>query len=392
MENELGYYQVKDVKFTNKIQAILHAQKSLDEITWNYHSDKFNQVKWNEEPLTDLDTLYRLRAQQIRSQYDYIIVMCSGGADSTNVIKSFLNNDIAVDEIIASAPISGLKNWNWDNKDTSVNNTISETKYALFPLLNDIASNHPKIKISINDYFEDIIKSKTDQWLYNCLDWINPVINVKGDLNKFTHIKDLAEQGKKIGIVWGLDKPILRYGTDGNIYSLISDLAVNNAVPPFNESYTNVDRVLFYWSPDLPELMIKQSHVVAKFANLKENHWILDAIKVLGKDNPLFVVPSAISNFNTKNDYQRGIVPALYPTTFDPNTFQCQKAKGSFMPLQHNWFYTLHKDTSIFQLFDSDFKLFYKNINPKYLNPAKNGFKSYIQKYNIGPIASFMDK
>ena len=114
VENELGYYQVNNTKFTNKIQAILEAQKTLAEVTWDYYSNTFNQVEWNKEPQIDLDSLYRLRAQQIRNQYDYVIVMCSGGADSTNVIRSFLNNGIHVDEVVASAPISGLNNWNWN--------------------------------------------------------------------------------------------------------------------------------------------------------------------------------------------------------------------------------------------------------------------------------------
>jgi hypothetical protein len=188
MENELGYYSVNNQKYTNKIQAVLEAQKTLADITWDFHNDTFNRINWTSEPNLSLDVLYKMRAQQIRDQYDYVIVMCSGGADSTNVIKSFLNNNIFVDEIVAGAPMSGLNNWNWNNKDTSVSNTISETKYALFPLLNDIASQYPTVKITFNDYFENIIKYKTDEWLYTCQDWINPVVNAKGRLDKFKHI------------------------------------------------------------------------------------------------------------------------------------------------------------------------------------------------------------
>ena len=397
MENELGYYCVNNQKYTNKIQAILEAQKTLAEIEWNFHNAKFNQVVWTVEPNISLDLLYKMRAQQIRDQYDYVIVMCSGGADSTNVVKSFLNNNIHVDEIIAGAPMSGLNNWNWNDQDTSVNNTISETKYALFPLLNDIATQYPNVKITLNDYFENIINYKTDEWLYNCQDWINPVVNAKGRLDKFKHIVNLAEQGKRIGVVWGIDKPSLRYDQDGNLYTLISDMGVNVADAPFDKNYPNVDRLLFYWTPDFPELMVKQAHVVARVAHKKENLWLINLIKKMGLGNNRWWKPASpndlIKDDHTKNDYQRNIVPLIYGTNVDP-VFQCQKSGVTFMPLQHDWFYTLHKDTPIYQLVDSDFRLFYKNLNKKYLKIDQNGtvfgFKSFMQLYKIGHCTQFM--
>lgn len=388
---EAGYYNVNGKKYTNKIQAVLEAQKTLSNITWNFHHEKFNQVDWTIEPELSLDELYRIRAQQIRDSYDYVIVMCSGGADSTNVIKTFLNNGIHVDEVIASAPMEGLKNWNWNDKDTSASNTISETKFALFPLLHEISTNYPKVKVTINDFFEDIINSKTDDWLYKCPDWITPIVTGKGDLNKFKYLKNMAEEGKRIGIVWGCDKPIMRYDKDGNMYSLITDLGVNNAVMPFDVCYPNVNRILFYWAPELPELLVKQSHVVARYVHKKENRWLVEAIKKFGnikfwqdKD------PTDPSIVNLKGDYQRGIVPAIYPTTVTP-VFQCQKSTVAFLPPQSTWFDKLHHGTRTYQLLESDFKLFYKSINPLYLSTQKTGFKLFSQNYKIGHYKQFLE-
>jgi hypothetical protein len=65
------------------------------------------------------------------------------------------------------------------------------------------------------------------------------------------------------------------------------------------------------------------------------------------------------------------------------------------MPLQHDWFYTLHKDSPIYQLVDSDFRLFYKNLNKKYLKIDQAGtvfgFKSFAQTYKIGHCTKFME-
>jgi len=394
MNDHAGYYLTNGKKYSNKIQAVLEAQKTLADISWNFYSEKFNHHDWTIEPTLCLEALYKVRAQQIRDEYDYVIVMCSGGADSTNVIKSFLNNNIHVDEVIGGAPVSGLNNWNWNDKDKSVNNTISETKYALYPLLNEISNKFPNIKITFNDYFENILNYKTDEWLYNCQDWINPVVNAKGRLDKFKHIVDLAEQGKRIGVVWGIDKPTLRYDQEGNLYSLVSDMGVNVADAPFDKPYPNVDRLLFYWTPDLPELLIKQSHKVAKFAHKLENKWLRDLIKQMGLGNPTWykLEPSELLSVSKtiKEDYQRGIVPIIYGNTVR-EVFQCQKSSVTFMPLQHDWFYTLHKNTPVYQMIDSDFRLFYSNLNKKYLKNNGTGFKTFFQKYKIGHYKQFME-
>jgi hypothetical protein len=389
MDNNLGYYFANGKQYTNKIQAILAAQPTLSEVSWDFHCDKFNQVKWQEEPNLSLDELYKIRAQQIRNAYDYVIVMCSGGADSTNVIKTFLNNDIHVDEVIGSAPMEGLKNWNWDDKNISAYNTISETKFALFPLLHEIVTNYPQVKVTINDYFQDILSSKPDEWLYKCPDWINCGVTTKADLNKFKYLKDLAEQGKRIAIIWGCDKPILRYDNDGNVYTLITDLGVNSVCHPFDQIYPNVNPILFYWGGELPELLVKQSHLVAKYIHKKENLWISKIIRKLGQTK-FWNESNVDETGELKGDYQRGIVPAIYPTTYG-NVFQCQKSTMSFSNPQSSWFDRLHHGTKIAQQYQSDFNLFYKNINPKYLNKQKTGFQLFNQRYKIGHYKQFMN-
>jgi hypothetical protein len=394
-----GYYLVNGISYTDKITAILEAQKTLADISWNYYRDVFDKINWRIEPQLSLDSLYRIRAQQIRDKYDYVVVLVSGGADSTNMVKSFLNNNIHIDEIVASHADSGLSKWQWNDKDKSINNTISETKYAQYPLLNEISVKYPNVKISIKDYFEDILNFKSDEWLLKSGDWISPV-NTKGKLDKFKHIVNLAEQGKRIAVCWGLDKPNLRYSKEGDIYALITDKGVNVARPAFDIDYPNVDKVLFYWSPELPELIIKGAHEVAKYVHKKENLWITNIIKEMGNFNTKtvpeieqdsFGVPVVDNKPSSKGEYQRAIVPCLYPTTWN-NAFQCDKGNSSFMGLQNDWFYKLHKDTMAYQMIESDFKNFYKNLNPKYLHPSRTGFKPLSQFYKLGHYKQFLDQ
>jgi hypothetical protein len=392
MQNELGFYQTNGKIYTNKITAILDAQATLADISWNYFDTNFKQYDWTKEPELSIDELYKLKAQQLRAKYDYIVIMLSGGADSTNIVKSFLKNNIHVDEIIAGAPMSGLKGWDWNSKDKHVENTISETKFALFPLLEEIAEKYPKVKITVNDYFEDILNFETDKWIYDCQDWVNPAVGSRASLDKHKHLVDLADSGKRIAVLWGIDKPVLRYAENGDIYTVINDLGVNNAHPPFQTPYPNVDRILFYWTPDFPEILIKQSHIVAKYIHKKENFWLAEVTRKF--QSPKYWPTPEDKNLTDrpdyKGDYQRGIVPAIYPTTYG-NVFQCQKSRASFMPEQHHWIQILHKESRLCQLLESDFKLFYTSINPKYLKPTGTGFRIFQQAYRIGHISQFME-
>ena len=95
VDNHLGGRYVVDGKiFYDKIAALVYADSVKKEVQWDYFNDVFFSADWTTEPEISLDELYRIRAQQLRDKYDYIVIFCSGGADSTNVLYSFLKNGI----------------------------------------------------------------------------------------------------------------------------------------------------------------------------------------------------------------------------------------------------------------------------------------------------------
>jgi hypothetical protein len=409
MKAEIGYYSVNGVMYSSKILAILEAQKTSAEVTWHFFDEVLNKVNWQDEPETSLDDFYRMRALQIREEYDYVIVFCSGGADSTNVVKSFLENGIHVDEVIASAPLSGLSNYEWNNKDTSTANTVSETKFAQMPLMHEISTNYPTVKTTILDSFKDIIDPKTDEWLLDCQgDIINSWTHTHGRLDSFKHLIDLAENGKRIAVVMGIDKPVLVMMPNGDIISVIGDIPVNLPKPPFKREYPNVDRVLFYWTADMPLMMVKQSHVIARELHKPENARSFNAMKDFSylnkrRQEKVLTVEQAIqkmlpryrqetsATYNPFSVYQRGIVPFIYPKTYKPDLFQADKIDPThtFFARNHDWFHKLHGNTRANQLMESDFKIFYNSINPKYLNNSLTGFKTYVKSFFIGNSSKF---
>jgi hypothetical protein len=382
----LGHYKVGNQVFNEKLEAIVHANQTKADVEWYFHDDKYAAVDWTVEPELSLDQFYKMRAQQIREQYDYVVVMCSGGGDSTNVVYSFLRNGIHIDEVIASAPLGGLDRWNNTVKDNSPDNTMSETKLVQLPLISDIKQEFPHVKVTINDYFDHMVNFKTDDWLFRCGEWIHPTSGARYNLENLTHLRDLAEAGKKIGIVFGIDKPMLAFSKGDVIKIILSDKAVSVQRPAFDKPYPNVHNVLFYFTPDLPWMQVKQAHVVAKWIFQPENAHVLPFVKDARTSSITYETQR-----HHNSTYQRLIIPCIYPSTYRP-VFQGHKPTRMFLGEHDAWFYELHGNTNMYEMIDSDFRNFYKSIDEKYYNGNKTGFKMYFKHFTIGSIDSFKSK
>lgn len=106
MENlATGYY-----KFGNKIylsrqdmlddaMLLLSKNYSLPLMQFIFNEEVFDKIDWTIEPSFSLKELYTQRAQQLRDDYDYLILSYSGGSDSHEILGTFLENNIFIDEI-----------------------------------------------------------------------------------------------------------------------------------------------------------------------------------------------------------------------------------------------------------------------------------------------------
>jgi hypothetical protein len=384
MKDYLGVYTVNGKAFTDKIEAILEANQTSADISWDFHQERFRKIDWWKEPELSLRDLYKIRAQQIRDEYDYVVVMFSGGADSTNVLHSFLSNNIHVDEIIAGVPLSGLRDFKATTDKRSDNNA-SEWLLTTMPALHEISMLHTNIKITINDFFETMLEFKTDEWLYQSSDFIHPTTSARYKLDKITHLKALAEQGKKIAIVYGIEKPAINT-YEGKFVCSIFDSGVNVPRQAFDIDYPNVDITLFYSDPNMPQILAKAAHAVAKVVHLPQYKHIRENMYDFS-----WTIAQKAKCHNTL--FQRSIVPLIYPD-INPNIFQAHKSPDLFMADHDAWFYNLHKDTRLYQLTYSDFTNFFKSINRKYLrskDSAGVGFIPFSNHYTIGRIEDFVN-
>lgn len=391
---KLGYYSVNGRIFFSKLDASMYATSSaLADIEWNFNDEILGRCDWTREPFTDMDELYRLRAQQIRDTHDYVLIMFSGGADSLNVIKSFLNNKIKIDEIVAAMPVSGLKDWEYNPNDISVENQISESKFCQMPALEEISKNFPEIKITIHDWFEDLLDYKTDHFIDRCTWWFNLGAE-KHYLEKHQHIKKIAESGKKIAKIYGIDKPWIGRARNGDLYNVIYDGPINAGNGgTTKEQHTNIIPTPFYITPDMPEIMIKQSHVLCKwiFSGLSHQSNIA-RMTITDKTFPV----SYRRSEERKSVYQRVIVPTIYPALSSIKLWQTHKTVTKLSPIQpHDFFIEkLHSKQPFVDSSHSDLQNALSAVDKKYLKPndwmSVASFLPHAKLFKIGHESQFI--
>jgi hypothetical protein len=232
---------------------------------------------------------------------------------------------------------------------------------------------------------------KSEQWLYedNPTHWLHFSGAARHTLDSLTHVRKLAEEGKRIAVVYGLDKPVLFRSSSGELHTTFFDSAVNAPTPHFKEKFPNVESVLFYYTPDFPQLMVKQAHVVAREIFQNNNMPLRNLMWDASKSNEFNLDPIRGSR------WQRGTVPVIYPSTYliSGQYWQAEKSASGFEGGRQmdRWVYKLHRGERFVQMFDSDLENFTKTIDKKYFmqEDRKRGFVRFASLWKIGHESHF---
>lgn len=174
-----GYWQSGSEKFINKFQALIYGDRNnlpVDYIFFDHVWQNFDRSLLGK---FSLQTLYKQRAQQLRDKYDYLILYFSGGADSWNVLRSFLDNGIHIDEVCVKWCTDTINSniYTPNTTELSAFNYLSEWDYAIKPALDWLAQNHPKVKIEIVDWFNDKSLAKAEEMFNIVNHWHDIEIN-----------------------------------------------------------------------------------------------------------------------------------------------------------------------------------------------------------------------
>jgi hypothetical protein len=321
-----GVYCANGKPFFNKVEAILEANTSGKWVEWNYHDATFGKHQWDIEPPVALDELYRQRALQLREAYDHLVLFFSGGVDSWNILHTFVKNNIRIDEIYMFGAFEAeSKQYSILGASRDPGYYTREIKQAL-PVVKRLVENQ-NVKVNTYDWTKDILEAANDlDWIWRAGVRFDPTCMVRSKFHKvFREHNELLHRGKRVGFVYGVDKPrLLR--DDHSIYFAFLDVIMTTGTLPTNDimgEYWENDEY-FYWTPNMPELAIKQSHVVVNW--LRANNK-LDLIKHTNN----------ISSFHDE-DYYREVNRSVYPT-WDQNTWQIKKPTGAIYNELSKWFF-----------------------------------------------------
>lgn len=198
----------------------------------------WDTLDWSQEPVESLTELFKQRAEQLRSQYDHLILYYSGGRDSETVLQIFRDNQIPLDEVVVCRFIE--------------HPTLS---------LPHVKPNWGDSVTVINITYQFLLNFHRDQ------DWITNGFGNSGLLHAFSR-QDLRFWEKhnmtkpkmrkgKVAHIYGEGLPVLEV-KNGKWYSYLSS---NSIVMNIYTPLIRDNKEWFFTSANFPKLHAKQSHI-----------------------------------------------------------------------------------------------------------------------------------
>lgn len=330
VENEKhGYYLVGWKKFYNKTLALIESKHTGYDVEWVFNDNVYKNIDWSTPIETSLLDIYKARALQLRQKYDYLMLYYSGGADSGTILRTFVENNIFLDEIVMQLPEPVRQSFN--PNDTSERNFYAELEYAAIPYLNKIKNKiNPKTKIRYQDFAKPGLEILEKEFWFESVPLCTN-ITISGIMrqvaqNTDTHILKLNDTGKSIAQILGIDKPLVYF--DGNdYYAYFIDTSTYHYVSPvaFNAtdfSTSNYSTEFFYWTPDMPEIVVKQAQ------QIKRNCLVNDYARYMASQ----ILVKHIS------EYRPVIHPVIYPDDVEVK-FQTEKPTTNIIRSMDEWFW-----------------------------------------------------
>lgn len=359
-QKKLGYYTVGNQEYFSKIDALIAGTQQNLHPTWHFNDGVWASMDWRVEPEISLLELYKMRARQIRDQYDYVMVFYSGGSDSQTLVEAFFAAGCHIDEIVTM--------WNqaydrdYVTTSTEARNNQAEFDLTAKPGLEWIRNTSPSTKITYRDISEHVI-DLLDQ--FDGAEWVNQITEHLNPQNlgrysgvKFKEQKLVLDRGQRTAVVYGADKPKVCIKDDEYCVYFVDVIPNNFKGVLIDNDYTNMIPEYFYWTPDLPQIVLKQAHTIKKWFELNP------ALK------PVIAWPG--HNWAFRNTYETILRSLIYPN-WDLNRFQVNKPSSTIYNEIDTWFFKNFKDTKQYHTWQQGVDFVESKIDKKYLTYTADG-------------------
>lgn len=373
-----GYYTVGNKIYSHKIYALQAATQQKLPVQWHFNEDTFNKFDWTVRPSTPLTELYRLRAQQLRQKYDYLILLWSGGADSTNILDTFLLNNISIDEVVVLWPVTQTQGRYTPNLSTEGDNMNSEWDYAIKPKIEWLKKHHPHVRITVQDFLVDPNKKEDVEDTVTVTEKHGYVTIQK--YRAFDALLEDRSENHNVGVMVGVG-PVDIMLLDNYVAVHFIDSALTG--PKADYTLRGCPRHIeyFYWTPELPELISEQGHIMLN--HLRANP---SSRRCVSK---MHLQPDLTYKASPERDHEvfRSLRKSLLYPTWDNNILQVKKAKDTHYYLNwYSWFYDNPHSNKYLNPWRSAIASHHNLIDPKYfevVNGVVGSYKNFLSKFYI---------
>lgn len=374
IDSSSGYWKVDDKCFFDKRECLLYASKIKNySVTFHFMDDIYQSVDWDTEPTKTLDQLYCDRARQLREKYDYLILMFSGGSDSMNILDTFLNNNIRIDEIVTLYPIKVIEKMypKFDINDKKNVNLMFEYKTSAEPKLKKISQSNPEIKISVIDWSSRSVDTCINDFMidYNmCTSGsFSPTVvqyNMLGEL-----VRDRNKTHHQIAVITGIDKPRVGYNPNTNkIGTWFDDISItygnSGSVDVLGGFKPKIE--YFYYTPSMMDVWKKQCIVLKRLME--------PIVRSDPRPEEYFGIhyrsPRGNEVFRVHHNFFKKV---LY-SNWDTRIYQASKPNSHWYNETTQWFWTDITDSKTKEYYTGQLNNFISGIDPKFIvwNKEKN--------------------
>lgn len=222
---------------------------------WFMIDHPWKKISWNVEPKESIEELCKRRAEQLRDKYDYIVLYYSGGPDSSTVLNTFRDNNIPLDEIVF---------YNFSDIGSLGTDTVAKEQVNGLNVV-DINQN------VLNKIFD---KELWERENYNFTGLIHDLARFRIDFYEKVLGKGKIRKGNVCHLMCG-DYPKIRVRSITRTEISFDHIFTARKMIFASNTYGNEQ---FYTSVDMPELNIKQSHLLAKYFKQKYGTKLFDRI------------------------------------------------------------------------------------------------------------------